>query len=579
MAKLTDKQIADTKKDKTMNAVIKYGAYFRANIHRFPEEYLGIHLKLFQKILLYAMDKADMFYYIAARGQGKTFLVALYACCRAILYPHTKCVICSFTFKQGKQVVSKITDDFMHRSPLLVAEILKVTTGQNDCYVYFKNGSWIKVVVAGESSLGARSNLLIIDEARLIPQKIVDTILRPFNASPRQIGYMDKPEYAGMQEMNKEIYMSSAWYAQSEMYEKVKTFFANMLDPNLNYIVVDLPYQLSIKEGLLMREQIANEMAEATFSDVTFSMEREGLFYGSATDALFEYNTLNSRRKIVDSFHSLDYYRQMHLKTPDKQEGELRILSLDIALMASKKHRNDASCFIIHSAIPTASNTYTDNLVFIDTEEGLVTDDLGLLTMRYFYQYNCDYIAIDCNGVGAGVVDYIMADRYDPLYNQGYPALSCMNNPEIAERCKTRNAPKVIYAIKANAKSNNDMVLSLRAGFQNGYINLLINDVDSENTVTKIRGFKGLPESIQTQLRMPYVQTTMLINEMINLDHDTSGGMVRVKEKPNMRKDRFSSCEYGWALVQELSRQLKPVTEDMKTIVQKMYMRKGKIKR
>ena len=38
------------------------------------------------------------------------------------------------------------------------------------------------------------------------------------------------------------------------------------------------------------------------------------------------------------------------------------------------------------------------HLSFVDTKEGLVTEELGLLTMREFYQYDCDYLAIDANG-------------------------------------------------------------------------------------------------------------------------------------------------------------------------------------
>jgi len=118
----------------------------------------------------------------------------------------------------------------------------------------FKNGSWLRVYVATESSRGARSNILIIDESRLVPQKTIDTIFRPMNASPRQPGYLKKPEYAGLQEMNKEMYLSSAWYKASEMFDKVKSYTANMLDSRMNYFVCDLPYQVSIKEGLLMRQ-------------------------------------------------------------------------------------------------------------------------------------------------------------------------------------------------------------------------------------------------------------------------------------------------------------------------------------
>lgn len=152
------------------------------------------------------------------------------------------------------------------------------------------------------------------------------------------------------------------------------------------------------------------------------------------------------------------------------------------------------------------------------------------------------------------------ADRYDPLYNETYGALNVMNNPDLEDRCKVKNAPKVVYAIKANARSNNDMTLALRAGFQNGYINLLVSDTNIEEKLSKIRGYGKLSDVQQARMKMPYIQTTLLINELINLTHDTSNGLIKVKEKSGMRKDRYSSLQYGYALLQELSKGLKPKT-------------------
>lgn len=164
--------------------------------------------------------------------------------------------------------------------------------------------------------------------------------------------------------------------------------------------------------------------------------------------------------------------------------------------------------------------------------------------------------------IGQSILDYIMgADRYDPLYNETYGALNVMNNPDLEDRCKVKNAPKVVYAIKANSRSNNDMTLALRAGFQNGYINLLLSDTNIDEKLSKIRGYGTLSEQQQTAMKMPYVQTTLLINELINLTHDTSNGLIKVKEKSGMRKDRYSSLQYGYALLQELAKDLKPKTD------------------
>jgi len=98
------------------------------------------------------------------------------------------------------------------------------------------------------------------------------------------------------------------------------------------------------------------------------------------------------------------------------------------------------------------------------------------------------------------------SDRYDPVYGRNYPALNCCNNDDIASRCKVKNAPKVIYAIKANAKSNNDMCLALRAGFQNGNINLLCTDSNIDDVLQKhIKGYGKLTDMQKARLKLPYI--------------------------------------------------------------------------
>lgn len=551
--KMTEKEVRQSKSERMMHTVIKRASYYRANPHRFVEELMGIHLKLFQKILIYAMMVYDYFYFIAARGLGKTYLVAIFACVRCILYPGTKIVAFSATFKQGKEIVLKITDDFMIHSPFLCNEIKRTSTGLNDCGVWFKNGSWIQVRVAGETSRGARANIIIGDEARMIPRKIYDTVMRPMNSSPRQPGYLRKPEYAHLKEMNKEFMMSSAWYKQSEMFETVKAYTANFLDDKRNYFICDLPYQLSIAEGLLMRESIENEMSEETFSDISFMMEREGKFYGSSEDALFSFDVLNKQRVLQDSLYPLEFYRDTGIQIPKKQINEKRILSVDVALLASKKHDNDAAALIINQCIFSNDNFPISNITCIDTKEGLLTEELGLRVMRYFYQYDMDFLGLDCSGIGQAILDFIMQDRFDPLYGCTYKAMTTINNDDLAIRCKVKDANKCVYAIKASAKQNNDMCLALRAALQNGYINLLVSESDMEDKWSKvIKGYSKLSDNMKTILRLPYYQTSFLIDELINLDHDVSNGLIKVKEKSGMRKDRYSSLEYNYYVVDQI---------------------------
>ena len=563
--KLTDQQIKEDKTSRIMQTVAERASYYRANPHRFCSDYLFPEtpnfLKTFQKILIWAMIHSDSFCFIACRGIGKTFLVALFSVIKCILFPGTKIVVSSATFKQSKELVGKITDDFMHRSAMLRTEIERTSTGQNDCGVWFKNGSFLVCRVANENARGARCNVLIIDESRLVPKNIIDDIFVPMLNAPRAPGYLSKPEYAHLAEVGQKLFLSSAWYKQSELYSMLKGYTINMLKDDSRFFACDLPYQLSIASNIMMRETIENVMADPDFNDISFMMEYEGKFYGSGEDSLFKLDVLEGRRTLKECFHDLDYYKSNNIKIPAKQFGEKRVLSVDIALLASRRHANDASCFVIEQLIPNGDSGYISNIVYMETAEGLVTEELGLMTMRYFYQYDCDYLAIDANGVGQSVLDYVMADRYDALHGTTYGAIQTVDNPDLNERCKVKNAPKVIYAIKANAKSNNDMALALRAGLQNGNINLLVSENNIEDELSKIvKGYNKLPLQQQIRLKVPYLQTTFLIEELINLEHDIVNGLVKVKERSGMRKDRYSALQYAYYVSQELTRKLKPKT-------------------
>lgn len=67
----TIQEIEQLKSEKMMNAVAWRAGYYRANPQRFCSECLGLNLKLFQKILIWAMFHFNYLIFIAARGQGK----------------------------------------------------------------------------------------------------------------------------------------------------------------------------------------------------------------------------------------------------------------------------------------------------------------------------------------------------------------------------------------------------------------------------------------------------------------------------------------------------------------------------
>ena len=178
--------------------------------------------------------------------------------------------------------------------------------------------------------------------------------------------------------------------------------------------------------------------------------------------------------------------------------------------------------------------------------------------MRMFYMYNCTDLVLDCAGQGLGVYDAIIKDTYDAEYGITYDAMTCVNDKDMADRCKVKTANKVIWSIKANATFNTQAAFNLRAAFQNNKINLLISDFEADEAIKKIRGYNSMNSKEQAQVKAPFLQTSLMINELINLEHEVKGTNVKIKERSGMRKDRFSSLEYNIYVAQELARKLKP---------------------
>ena len=352
-----------------MKGAAIWGSYYRYNPDKFAEDYLHLRLKTFQKLLLAMMFWSTTFVFIACRGIGKTYLSAIYCVIRCILYPGSRVCIASGTRGQALNVLEKIMLELKPVSPELAAEIDEKQTKINgtNAIIVFHNTSAIKVVTASDSARGNRCHVLLLDEFRLIDKSTIDTVLRKFLTLRRMPRYTELTEEERKQEYAKEknltLYLSSAYFKDHWSYTKCVDTLKAMVDPHRHQFVCGFPYQLSIAEGLLDPETVQDEMSEADFSEIKFSMEMSAEFYGSADGAFFDFDSISKNRKIqypmLPGKLSAKLGNSQAVKIPPKQNGEKRLLSADIALMTSRKHNNDATAIFINQLMPTKAGRYT----------------------------------------------------------------------------------------------------------------------------------------------------------------------------------------------------------------------------
>lgn len=286
----------------------------------------------------------NVFVWIAARAIGKSFLTALFICCYAILYPGARIVIVASKLSQaGLIITEKIEKELMRMSPNLRREILKITTGNNEYEVKFRNGSSIIVTAHNDNSRGLRSNLIILEEFRTLNKGIVDSVIIPFNV-PRKPPYMLLSKYENLKaEQSKKIYISSAYWKSNWMWKQIVETSTDMFNGKKRCLVAFDMY-LALEHQLKTPEDIFGE--KSTMDDLTFKMEYENSMIGESGDSYFKLDDMDINRRLREPFYpysNVEIVGKRHIDNPynkTRSDDNIRIVTIDIATKKGKKNDN-----------------------------------------------------------------------------------------------------------------------------------------------------------------------------------------------------------------------------------------------
>lgn len=521
---------------------------------------------------MYMMGKANFFMYIAARGQGKSFLIAIFCIVRCILYPGSNIILASGTKGQAAKIITEKIVQLYNNYPAVRYEIgdrKNIRNSLNDTSVEFPNGSKIQAVTSNDNSRGLRGNILVCDEFRMIKKEIVEKVLQPMLNVSRQPGFMKRPEYSKYKtEENKEIYISSAWFKSHWIWTSFNKYLKEMLKGNPEYFVGLLPYQLSVHHNLLQKSRIENLRKADDFNQTGFDMEYEALFVGENDKAYFKLDPLNKIRTINKTFRPPTDQEFVENKLRSKPKtlsnfkridkvNEIRLVSLDIALMGGNKSvKNDTSAFTLMRLIKDGEE-YKRQVVYLESiQDSISSEDLAIRLKQLYYDFEADYVVMDANGNGLGVFDACTTVLTDKRRDVEYPAWACINDEETNDRTKTKGI-KCVFTVKASAAFNHEIAVNLKSVIENGKLRLPMNDIQKREELQSDQSYRKMSGEEQIRIIYPYVQATALVNELVNLEYTVRSGMIKIYEVGTTTKDRFSSIAYGNYYANELEKELK----------------------
>ena len=558
--------LSPNKRERLDEGIKIWVSFYRQNIHRFAIDYLGIQLKPFQVVLLYMIERNLKSCLITSRGLGKSWLIALYCCCRAILYPGQKIIVSCETKEQSRNLIrEKIVNELMNMSPNLKKEInpREIKIGTNESYVKFKNGSTITAINASENTRGKRAHILVVDEYVQIKNGFdtLTKILQPFLQVVRQPKYLQNPKYAHLQEENKQIYASSAWYADHWSYDLYRDYVEKMLIGESSF-VCNLPYDVALKYGLMTQTRLDEIMSDPNLSEEAFLMEYSAMFYDLGEGAYIKPSDIINNRTVVKPWYpptDIEYIaekgkRNISWKEDRTSKQELRVLGCDIALAQGDKNDNT----VIHYSVSIPKgDKYITEVKYSEAINGGTAKAIALRLKQLYFDGDCDYIVMDIAGLGLAVLDALGEYTFDTERDIKYPPMCCFNKEDKKERCGYREAIPCIYGIVANEEINNAIAVTLKASLNNHTLKFLVNEFEGEDWLNENKNFQMLEASEKVRLMYPYVQTTLTQMEIIKLQTEITRKGIKLVEFGSNRKDRYSALAYMNLFIREKENELK----------------------
>ena len=518
-------------------------SYYRYYVDAFAVDVLGIKLFPFQRLILRAMGRYQNSLLIACRGLGKSFIVAVFYICVAILYPNIKLGISSGNSQQSRNVIIQKIKGELAKIDAVAREInFPIKTGMDDCVVEFKNGSEIRAITlaqdrGGDSARSWRFSYMLVDEARLVKDNIIEEILIPMTKTKRQNAIKWHKSEKG-----KMIFISSAYLKTSKLYDRFLYHYNQMISGNVNYMCMCFPYQVGVQAGLFDQDDIEKELEKPQMTKDKFAYEFEGVFVGSSGESYFPY-------ELTDQCRVLE---RCELEQPKKSESKY-IITHDVAV--SDKNGSDNSCTHVIKLKPRADGTYLKQVVYTKVVNGMpLNKQRDLLRKLLHIQFpNTVKLCIDVQGAGAGLPS-MFYESWEYLDEKTgkiteYPPLIQDDDKDSLEVLD--NALPIIRAIHGMNNFVNLYYPYMKGCFEDQSIELLSqsNDVDILYKSNKI----SFDEYEQ------HIEHDILQSELSNIKQDFTDKekMTYTRIVKSNKRDRATSLMYGLAVVCEMEQENK----------------------
>ena len=520
--------------------------YFCSYSRWFPDSFLdlikppkgGLNLHLDQRIYLRVMLRFTSFYGVFPRGYGKTFDEVLASMLACIFFPEISISLSAQTKENAADLLKDKYNEILRFYPLLKNEIDKANFAKGDALVVFKNGSRLDNLANAQTSKGQRRKRINMEESALIDNDTFLDALLPIVEVPRVC--VGKYSIVDPEELNQQInFFTTAGFKGSDEYQRSVDMVKDMVNLN-GKIVLGSSFWLPCWYGRgSTKSQIFQKKRDMTM--ISFAQNYESKWVGAASGALVNVNKLMNCRSLTSPILS------------SKNKEDEFYIGVDVA--RSQNTSNNQSFISVIKVNRTKDKTKIVsmdlvNLVNIPNIMNFTAQ--ACVIKKYKKLYNAKNVIVDGNGLGAGLIDELLKESFDPITKESlgcWDTINDDNTPEVPEI-----AEKILYNLKAQSVQSK-IVTNFIDVVDSGKFRMLESRQQSDFTEKEYDDFDNCVA--------PYLQTDCLFEEIANLKlkHLSNGGVTIEKVVNKLDKDRVSATIYVLWYINEFCRDIYAVSD------------------
>ena len=337
-----------------------------------------------------------------------------------------------------------------------------------------------------------------------------------------------------------QIYVTTAGYKNTFAYQKLIQVLVWMITRG-NAFVLGGDYKIPVMHKLLDKDFIEELKEDGTYNPMSFAREYESNWTGTSEDAFFDSEFIDRNRILTES--------EYEPETGRKRKVEY-VIATDVARVQGKKNADTVALVI--KIIPRANGTYIKHIVNMFVFNGEHFENQSIKLKKIVFKYKARMLAIDANGLGVGLVDYLVKENADEVTGEIFPPFSVTNDSDY-DKYKTSKSLPLLYNIKSTPANTTHIHVNCLSQISSDKVKFLTDEITSKaKLLSTKKGQKLTPEEVAKHL-VPFILTTIMKEEMMNLKKKPEGKGVQLERiNTRMGKDKFSALEYGLWYIKSL---------------------------